>query len=192
MPLVLRFVPRPHPEHSVVHPMWTTGKCLAHESCQRKRSSGHAGARERVRFCDLRIGTGWQLFHAVLRAVSTISGSRITRRVKPAGYSAQMRLPGVLCVLLLMVGGCSSPPPPPSSTSLTAARSTRYEDVLSLFADWRTFQQPKLVNGVPDYSAAAMAAQQRDLAGYAIGWPRSIRAAGRFRSRWTTTSSARR
>jgi len=36
----------------------------------------------------------------------------------------------------------------------------------ALFADWRTFQQPKRVNGVPDYSASAMAAQHRDLAGY--------------------------
>ncbi len=59
------------------------------------------------------------------------------------------------------------------------ARSTRYEDLLSLFADWRMFQRPKLVDGVPDYTPAAMAAQKRELASYqrrlaAIdpgGWP---------------------
>ena len=61
--------------------------------------------------------------------------------------------------------------------------STRYDDLVSLFGDWRAFQQPKLVDGVPDYSAAAMAAQQRDLAGYlarlsaidSSGWPTAQR-----------------
>jgi uncharacterized protein DUF885 len=38
-----------------------------------------------------------------------------------------------------------------------------YGDLTALFADWRAFQQPKRVNGVPDYSAAAMAAQQKSL-----------------------------
>ncbi len=59
------------------------------------------------------------------------------------------------------------------------ARSTRYEDLVSLFADWRLFQKPKLIDGVPDYTPSAMAAQKRDLASYqrrlaAIdpsGWP---------------------
>ncbi len=59
------------------------------------------------------------------------------------------------------------------------ARSTRYEDLLSLFADWRMFQRPKLVDGVPDYTPAAMAAQKRELASYQrrlasidpSGWP---------------------
>jgi len=63
--------------------------------------------------------------------------------------------------------------------SRTAARSDRYGDLVSLFADWRAFQKPKLVDGVPDYTAPAMAAQHRELARYrqrlaAIdpgGWP---------------------
>ena len=50
---------------------------------------------------------------------------------------------------------------------------------MSLFTDWRAFQRPKIVNGVPDYTAAAMAAQHKALAGYqsrlaaidAAGWP---------------------
>jgi hypothetical protein len=54
-----------------------------------------------------------------------------------------------------------------------------YDDLLTLFKDWRAFQKPKLVNGVPDYSARAMAAQHKELAAYrkrleAIdrkGWP---------------------
>jgi hypothetical protein len=38
-----------------------------------------------------------------------------------------------------------------------------YEDLTALFAEWRTFQQPHRVGGVPDYTAAAMAAQQKAL-----------------------------
>src|SRR5262245_9223840 len=54
----------------------------------------------------------------------------------------------------------SSPPDAGSKTpaapaSAAGARSTRYEDLVTLFADWRAFQRPKIVNGVPDYSAAA-------------------------------------
>jgi hypothetical protein len=59
------------------------------------------------------------------------------------------------------VAACSSPRRPQP-----AAQSNRYEDLAALFADWRAFQKPKLVNGVPDYSAAAMSAQQRELPAY--------------------------
>jgi len=60
-----------------------------------------------------------------------------------------------------------------------AAGGGRYDDLVSLFAEWRAFQKPRLVDAVPDYTASAMAAQQRDLAAYqqrlaAIdprGWP---------------------
>jgi hypothetical protein len=59
------------------------------------------------------------------------------------------------------------------------ARSTRYEDLLSFFREWRSFQKPKLVDGVPDYTAGAMAAQERELDTFrrrlasidARGWP---------------------
>jgi len=69
----------------------------------------------------------------------------------------------------LLVAGCA--PAPPSAS--------RYEDLVALFQEWRTFQQPKLKDGVPDYSAGAMRAQRRELATYqrrlaAIdlsGWP---------------------
>jgi hypothetical protein len=45
-----------------------------------------------------------------------------------------------------------------------AAVPTGYDDLVKLFAEWRAFQKPRLVNGVPDYSPAAMAAQHRELA----------------------------
>jgi hypothetical protein len=38
-----------------------------------------------------------------------------------------------------------------------------YDRLVALFGEWRAFQQPRVVNGVPDYSAAAMAAQRRAL-----------------------------
>src|SRR5262249_55352306 len=59
------------------------------------------------------------------------------------------------------------------------SRPKRHEDLVALFTDWRAFQQPKLVSGVPDYSPAAMSAQHRALASYrqrlasidTTGWP---------------------
>ena len=48
----------------------------------------------------------------------------------------------------------------------SAQESGRYEDLLGLFSAWRAFQKARLVAGVPDYTAAAMAGQQRELAGY--------------------------
>ncbi|HJU75682.1 MAG TPA: DUF885 family protein, partial [Gemmatimonadaceae bacterium] len=63
--------------------------------------------------------------------------------------------------------------------SAPAARSARYEDLVTLFTEWREFQKPKLVDGVADYSAGAMATQQRELATFqrrlaaidTSGWP---------------------
>ncbi len=46
------------------------------------------------------------------------------------------------------------------------ARAVRYEDLVTLFNEWRAFQKPKIVDGVADYSASAMATQQRDLVTY--------------------------
>jgi hypothetical protein len=56
--------------------------------------------------------------------------------------------------------------------SISPPRSTHYEDLVSLFGEWRSFQRPKLVDGVPDYTAAAMAAQQREL----VIWQRRLAA----------------
>jgi hypothetical protein len=58
-------------------------------------------------------------------------------------------------------------------------RSTRYEDLVAFFRDWRSFQRPRFVDGVPDYTAGAMAAQQAELSVYRRrlagidprGWP---------------------
>jgi uncharacterized protein (DUF885 family) len=66
-----------------------------------------------------------------------------------------------------------------SSAEFARPSAAGYDDLVKLFEDWREFQQPKLVNGVPDYTVRAMEAQYRALAGYqrrlaAIdpgGWP---------------------
>jgi hypothetical protein len=86
-----------------------------------------------------------------------------------------------LCLLALVAAGCGAPKttstaPPVTST---APRSTRYEDLTTLFADWRAFQRPKLVDGVPDYTARAMTEQAKGLNDYVArlnaidpsGWP---------------------
>jgi hypothetical protein len=46
------------------------------------------------------------------------------------------------------------------------AQPGRYDDLTALFADWRELQRPRLVEGVPDYTAAAMREQHRALDGY--------------------------
>ena len=68
----------------------------------------------------------------------------------------------------------------PSRDAVSAsAQSAGHPDLVSLFTEWRAFQKPKVVDGVPDYTANAMAAQQRELAAYqrrlaginTSGWP---------------------
>jgi hypothetical protein len=41
-----------------------------------------------------------------------------------------------------------------------------HEELVAFFQEWREFQHPRIVDAVPDYSADAMAAQQRELADY--------------------------
>ncbi len=38
-----------------------------------------------------------------------------------------------------------------------------YDDLLTLFADWREFESPPLLDGAPDYTAAGFAARRDDL-----------------------------
>ena len=50
------------------------------------------------------------------------------------------------------------------SGACAAAESSRsdYTDLLSLFADWRAFESPPLLDGAPDYTTARFAARQED------------------------------
>ena len=72
-----------------------------------------------------------------------------------------IRLTFTIFVGALLAGAaCSST----DSSSAGAARNARHEDLAPFFAEWRTFQKPKLVDGVPDYTPAAMTAQRAELA----------------------------
>ena len=64
--------------------------------------------------------------------------------------------------------------------AMAQQQKSSFADLTKLFAEWRAFQQPKIIAGVPDYSAAAMSAQHRELAVYqrrltaidtSSGWP---------------------
>lgn len=76
--------------------------------------------------------------------------------------------------LSFLIASCSQ-----RNNSGSERRSTRYEDLVALFEDWREFEKPPLVVGIHDYSAKAMAAQHRALAKYqrrlaaidTSGWP---------------------
>jgi len=86
-----------------------------------------------------------------------------------SGFTAAACLLAAAAFAVAVAGG--APPDPP--------RGARYEDLLSFFREWRSFQKPKLVDGVPDYGAGAMAAQRRELETWrrrlaaidAGGWP---------------------
>jgi hypothetical protein len=45
-------------------------------------------------------------------------------------------------------------------------QGARSADLLTLFEEWRAFQQPKVIDGVPDYSVSAIAAQHATLSDY--------------------------
>lgn len=76
--------------------------------------------------------------------------------------------------LLVVVAGCARTEAP-----VNEVQSSKYEDLVRLFEEWRDFQKPKLIEGVPDYSPPAMELQQKELLAYQrrlagidpTGWP---------------------
>ena len=79
-------------------------------------------------------------------------------------------------VAAILIAFCTA-----AAGSPAAGQGAGHADLVRLFSEWRAFQKPKLADGVPDYTAAAMAAQQRELPAFqrrlaAIdpsGWPAS-------------------
>jgi hypothetical protein len=55
--------------------------------------------------------------------------------------------------------GCAGPP----DTAPTGTPTGEYEDLVELFQEWREFERPQIVDDVPDYTPAAMAAQHAEL-----------------------------
>src|SRR5262245_7358910 len=66
------------------------------------------------------------------------------------------RDPLVLSVSLCLLAGVAG----------RAEAASGYDDLVTFYKDFRGFQKPKVVNGIPDYTAPAMAAQQRELEAY--------------------------
>ncbi len=58
-----------------------------------------------------------------------------------------------LCIIFSAAAGLLS--------SAVTSQSNDYDDLLQFFKEWREFEAPEFHNGVPDYSAEAMAAQER-------------------------------
>lgn len=64
-------------------------------------------------------------------------------------------------LFLLSAFGCAQNSSPNKKT-----KSTSYDDLTALFAEWRAFERPQFIAGVPDYSATAMARQHAALRTY--------------------------
>ncbi len=92
--------------------------------------------------------------------------------------------------LLLFVGmaflsaGCKADKAAPAGVpvggvSASPGSGGSYEDLLALWKEFREFQKPRVTGGVPDYTAAAMAAQKSGIRGFRdrlaaigpAGWP---------------------
>src|SRR5690348_5630473 len=66
-----------------------------------------------------------------------------------------------LCLALCAALGVMAKPTAPSETPASS-----YQELATLFTDWRAFNHPMIVNGRPDYSAAAMAKKAEGLAAF--------------------------
>ncbi len=62
--------------------------------------------------------------------------------------------------LVLLIMACGSPK---KIEEKKVSKPSTYEDLLTVFQEFREFQPPKMTNGVPDYSAAAMQVQWNGL-----------------------------
>ena len=63
-----------------------------------------------------------------------------------------------ICSVLLLFSYCSS-----EDKATNVSRSGEYEDLIALFKEFREFHKPKVTNGVPDYTTAAIEKQRRGL-----------------------------
>jgi len=63
----------------------------------------------------------------------------------------------IVCLVLLMISGCGQ------GDQIQKSASNDYDDLVVLFQEFRELQKPKVVDGVPDYSPAAISEQRRGL-----------------------------
>lgn len=75
--------------------------------------------------------------------------------------------------ILFLTVTCTTSPPTPKE------KLTTYDQLVTFFKEWREFQSPELIDGVPDYSSNAMKKQHAELANWqqrlnafdTTGWP---------------------
>ena len=67
--------------------------------------------------------------------------------------------PVIALIIAIMFAKCSSP-----HSEEPAKSGYTYEELVHFFSDWREFESPEMIEGVPDYSHSAMAKQHADLA----------------------------
>ena len=66
----------------------------------------------------------------------------------------------ILPVLLgVLIFACSTP----TKEKAEVAGSSDYDDLISFYKEFREFQKPKVTDGIPDYTEAAMAEQRHEL-----------------------------
>lgn len=78
--------------------------------------------------------------------------------------------------ILILAGSLMTCSQPPADNS---TRAKTYDELVALFSEWREFQKPKMLDGVPDYSLASMKSQHQELANWkarlqafdTAGWP---------------------
>jgi hypothetical protein len=95
--------------------------------------------------------------------------NKLVRLIARLRSSKSWRFTFLLAVALPMI----------SFTDMAQQKKSSFSDLTKLFAEWRAFQRPNLIDGVPDYSERAMSAQHRELVAFqrrlaAIdirGWP---------------------
>ncbi|RZS90503.1 hypothetical protein [Aquimarina brevivitae] len=61
----------------------------------------------------------------------------------------------ILCLFFLVYISCQTTPEEKTTQSLAKTvkfTTNDYEDLVTLFKEWRTFEKPPLINGVPDYT----------------------------------------
>lgn len=75
-------------------------------------------------------------------------------------FRRQLLASTILAIALSVCGGCGGAARPSSGGGSSGGT---YEDLVALFQEWREFESPPLVNGVPDYSPRAMAMQRAEL-----------------------------
>ena len=85
-----------------------------------------------------------------------LNTNKLLQRIAPVRSIKSVRLSFFSVVALLMV----------SFNAMTQQKTSSFVDLTTVFEEWRSFQRPKLVDGVPDYSAPAMSAQHRELAAF--------------------------